>query len=231
MVNHSTAARTTPEAPWRAGWRAGRANLGPGLALWLIGLVLVVAYYQHAPSHAALERLAGLRERLGWFFPIITTAICGGLLPILYLRRDPSLRADYQLKNCAFLLLFWAYKGVEIEVWYRLMAHFVGTGIDLKTVAIKVLLDQIIYCPLYAVPLTVLSFAFNRAGLRSAPVWADLRAGGWYRRHILPTVIANAALWIPVVALVYTLPLSLQTLLFDLVLCFYILMVAHITRR
>ena len=106
-----------------------------------------------------------------------------------------------------------------------------GSATDGRTIAIKCFLDQLIYCPLFAVPLTVLGFAFNHAGLRWAPVLADIRAGGWYRRQVLPTLVANAAIWIPVVCLVYALPLSLQTLLFDLVLCFYILMVAHITRR
>ncbi|MEI7550820.1 MAG: hypothetical protein WCL24_00735 [Verrucomicrobiota bacterium] len=220
-----------PEAPWRAGLRAGRANLVPGLVLWLVGLGLVVAYYRHAPTHAALERLTGLRDRLGLLFPILGTMICGGLLPILYLRRDPAVRPDYPLKHCAFLLLFWAYKGVEIELWYRLLARVVGPGTDGRTVAIKVVLDQAVYCPLWAVPVTVFSFAFTHAGLRLAPLVADFRAGGWYRRQILPTLVANAAIWVPVVCLVYSLPLSLQTLLFDLVLCFYILLVAHITRR
>jgi hypothetical protein len=231
MSDVSPATPPVLEAPWRAGWRAGRANLVPGLVLWSVGLTLVVAYYYHAPTHAALERLTSLRDRLGLLFPILTTAICGGILPILYLRRDPAVRGDYQLKNCLFLVLFWAYKGVEIELWYRLLAHVVGPDTGVRTIAIKSLLDQAVYCPLYAVPVTVLSFAFNHAGLRLAPLVADFRAGGWYRRHILPTLVANAALWIPVVCLVYALPLSLQTLLFDLVLCFYILMVAHITRR
>jgi hypothetical protein len=220
-----------PEAPWRAGWRAGRANLIPGLVLWLVGFILVVAYYRHAPTHAVLERLTGLREHLGLLFPIIGTLVCGGILPLLYLRQDPALRADYQLKNCVFLMLFWAYKGVEVELWYRLLAHVVGSATDVRTIAIKCFLDQLVYCPLFAVPLTVLGFAFNHAGLRWAPVLADIRAGGWYRRQVLPTLIANIAIWIPVVCLVYALPLALQTLLFDLVLCFYILMVAHITRR
>lgn len=231
MSEQSSSSQPAPEAPWRAGLRAGRANLVPGLVLWLVGLALVIAYYHHAPTHAALEQLVSLHERVGLIFPIVATMICGGLLPILYLRRDPALRADYQFKNCVFLLLFWAYKGVEIEYWYRLLSHVVGSGHDVRTVAIKCFLDQAVYCPIFAVPVTVLGFAFNHAGLRFAPVIADLRAGGWYRRHVLPNLVANAAIWVPVVCLVYSLPLSLQALLFDLVLCFYILIIAHITRR
>jgi len=231
MPETSPAFPTALEAPWRAGWRAGRANLVPGVALWLIGSVLVFAYYYHAPTHAALERLTELHARMGLTFSLLATMICGGLLPILYLRRDPAVRADYQLRNCLFLLAFWGYKGVEIELWYRLLAHVVGSDNSVRTIAIKGALDQFLYSPFFAVPLTVLVFSFNHAGLRFAPVLADVRAGGWFRRQVLPTVVANAALWIPMVCLVYALPLPLQTLLFDLALCFCILLIAHIIRR
>ena len=231
MPETSPPSPPAPEAPWRAGWRAGRANLAPGLALWAVGAALVFAYYHHAPTHSALERLTDLHARMGLMFSFVGTMLCGGLLPVLYLRLDPAVRADYQLKNCLFLLGFWGYKGVEIELWYRVLAHFIGADNSVRTIAITGALDQFVYSPFFAVPLTVLVFSFNHAGLRFAPVIADLRAGGWYRRHVLPTVVANAALWIPMVCLVYALPLALQTLLFDLGLCYCILLVVHITRR
>jgi hypothetical protein len=211
--------------------RAARANFVPGLVLWSIGLALVIAYYFHPPTHAALERLVGLRAKIGLLFPILGTVLCGAILPVLYLRRDPAVRNDYRFKNIVFLCLFWAYKGIEIEFWYRFLAYVIGPGNDVRTVAIKGFIDQAIYCPFFAVPLTVIGLSFNHAGLRAAPLIADFRAGHWYRRHIFPTLLANAIIWVPVVCLVYSMPLSLQTVLFDLVLCFYILIVAHLTRR
>jgi hypothetical protein len=231
MAVAASPTEVVPEAPWKAGVRAMRANIAPGIALWCLGLAVVLAYYYFPPIHGLLDQLTGARERFGLLFPIITTAICGGLLPVLYLRQDPAVRVDYRFKNCIFLVSFWGYKGFEIELWYRLLAHVVGTDHSVRTVAIKCFLDQAIYSPFFAVPLTVLVFAFNHAGLRLAPVIRDLRAGNWYRRHVLPMVIANAVLWVPVVCLVYALPLALQTILFDLALCFCILLIAHITRR
>lgn len=208
-----------------------RANLVPGLVLWCVGFAVVVAYYRHAPTRAALEGLIGLRARIGVLFPVLATALCGGALPILVLRRNPDTRDDYRLKNCALLASFWAYKGFEVEMWYRVLARVVGADHGVRTVAIKCFLDQAVYSPFFAVPVTVFVFAFNHAGLRFAPVADDFRAGGWYRRRVLPSLIANAVLWVPMVCLVYALPLPLQTVLFDLALCFCILLVAHITRR
>ena len=219
------------EAPWRAGWRAGRANLVPGLVLWLVGLALVTAYYYHAPTHAALERLTALRARSGLLFPIVGTLICGGALPILYLRTDPAARADYQLKNCVFLLLFWAYKGVEVDLWQRALAHFVGNDTRVTTVALKVFLDQFVYCPIWAVFVTVIAYNWQSAGFRWAPLMADFRAGQWYQRQILPALVANLGLWVPLTVLIFALPLPLQLPLFDLALVFYTLLIAHITRR
>lgn len=203
----------------------------PGFVLWCVGFVLVMAYYFHAPTHIAIDRVIGLRTRVGLLFPILATALCGGILPLLYLRTDPLLREDYRLKNCIFLTAFWAYKGFEVDLWYRLLAHGVGAGHTAGTITIKCLLDQFVYCPIWAVPITVLAFAFNHAGLRIAPLLADFRAGGWYRRHVLPALLANLMIWVPVVCLVYALPVPLQTPLFDLVLCFFILIMAHVTRR
>lgn len=225
---------TTPvprESPWHAGIRAMRANLVPGIVLWILGLALVLAYYRHPPTHAALEGIIALRERYGPWVPVVLTFLCGGVLPLLYLRTDPDTRNDYRFANCVFLSLFWGYKGFEVDLLYRVLGHVVGTDHSLRTIALKCFLDQGVYCVLYAVPMTVAAYEFNHAGLRFGPLLADFRAGHWYRRRVLSSQIANAAIWVPVVCLVYSLPVSLQTVLFDLVLFFYILLVAHITRR
>ena len=46
------------------------------------------------------------------------------------------------------LTAFWGYKGLEVELWYRLLVHVVGTGHDATTIVIKSLLDQAVYCPI-----------------------------------------------------------------------------------
>ena len=60
---------------------------------------------------------------------------------------------------------------------------------------------------------------------------ADVRAGRWYQRHVLPVLIAMWFLWIPVTACVYSLPATLQMPLFNVVLCFWSLLFAYITAR
>jgi hypothetical protein len=219
------------EAPWRAGLRAARANLVPGLALQAVALALVLAYYWHPPTRAVFEQLMALRARTGLLFSIVATAICGGVLPFLYMRLQPATRAGYTWVSGLFFSVLWAYKGIEVEYWYRFLAWLVGNDAAVRTVAIKVFLDQFIYCPVWAVVVTVIAYAWQSAGFRWGPVAADFRAGHWYQRHILPATVANFGLWVPLTCLIYALPLPLQLPLFDLVLVFYTLLIAHITRR
>ena len=219
------------EAPWRAGLRAARANLVPGLILQAVALALVLAYYWYPPARSLFEQLMVLRSRTGLLFSIVATALCGGVLPFIYMRADPATRASYTWKSGLFFTLVWAYKGIEVDYWYRFLAWCVGNDTHVRTVAIKVFLDQFVYCPVWAVVTTVIAYAWQSAGFRWAPLRDDFRAGHWYQRHVLPAAVANFGLWVPLTCLIYALPLLLQLPLFDLVLVFYTLLIAHITRR
>ena len=226
----SVASSVQSEAPWSAGLRSARANLIPGLILQLFALTLVLAYYHHAPTRALCERLASFRTEQGLIYSFFATSFFGGLLPCLYLRLSPATRARFDLKQNLLLLCFWAYKGVEVDLWYRLLVRMVGSGTDAHTVVIKMLLDQFITCPLFFVPVTVIVYAWNDTHFNTAAVISDLRTSGWYRRRVLPMLISNLGVWVPTVCIIYSLPSALQIPLFNLVLCFFTLLIAHLTR-
>jgi hypothetical protein len=219
------------EPPWRAGFRSARANLIPGFVLQLLALTLVMAYYQHEPTRLALNRLASLKEEVGVGFAIISTGIFGGLLPLLYLRAQRSTRSHFGWLQGFAITAFWAYKGFEVDLFYRLLARFVGTENDLPTIAIKTVIDQFVYCPILAVPITVLVYDWVEVHFDTAAWLKDIRAAGWFRRKILPLLISNLWVWLPTACIIYSLPTSLQLPLQNLVLCFYTLMVAHLSRR
>jgi hypothetical protein len=222
---------TTREPPWKAGLRGARANLGPGLVLQIVALALVLAYYNHAPTHAEFERVMAFRASTGFAFGIVSPGLFGGVLPFLYLRMNPGTRAYHRWSEGVALTLFWSYKGLEIEVFYRLLARFVGTGHDVITIATKAAIDQLVYCPILAVPLTVLVYKWCATDFSAWAVLADLRTSGWYYRSVLPTMITNIAVWVPAVAIIYALPTALQLPLQNLVLLFFTLLLAHLNRR
>ena len=224
-------ATLAPEAPWRAGLRSARANLLPGLALQIAALALVTAYYQHAPTRAVLGRLTVWRNDVGVISAIISTGCFGGLLPVLYLRARAASRTHFTWMQGAVITVFWAYKGLEVELFYRLLARFVGEGHSIATIAIKVLLDQFVYCPVLAVPLTVLVYEWADLQFNRSALTADIQAGGWARRRILPVLISNLGVWLPGACIIYALPTPLQLPMQNLLLCFFTLLVAHQTRR
>ena len=220
-----------PEPPWRAGLRGARANLGPGLVLQIVALVFVLAYYHHAPTRAVFGQIMVFRARTGFAFGIVSTGLFGGLLPFFYLRSNPRSRSQYGWRQAVLLTGFWAYKGLEIEIWYRVLASVVGPGHDARTIVTKSFLDQFVYCPVFAVPLTVLVYKWNAMDFDLRAVVADFRMRGWYARSVLPTMIANLGVWVPAVAIIYALPTPLQLPLQNLVLVFFTLLLAHLNRR
>jgi hypothetical protein len=211
--------------------RGVRANLGPGLALQVAALALVLAYYHHPGTRAWLGRLAEFRAQTGVVFSIFSTGIVGGVIPLLYLRSRKVTRARYSWKQGAWVIAFWACKGAEIEVFYRFLAYFVGEGIGFTTIVAKMAIDQFVYCPAFAVPVTVLVYTWIDLGNDAAAVAADWKRPHWYWRRVLPVLIPNLAVWIPTVCIIYALPTPLQLPLQNVVLCFFTLLLAHVTQE
>jgi hypothetical protein len=218
--------------PWRAGLRSARAHLVPGLILQAIALALVVSYYYSPAANAALSHLTEFRRRTGFFFAIASTAAFGGLLPFLYMRLigDETGRPRYDWRQGLCLTAFWGYKGVEVDLFYRVLARAFGGGHDAATIVPKALIDQFIYCPVIAVPVMVAVYAWMDAHFEPAPVLTDLKAPRWYVRRVLPVLVSNFGVWAPMVVIIYSLPTPLQLPLQNLVLCFYTLLIAHQTR-
>ena len=224
-------ADTAFEAPWRAGLRSARANLAPGFALQVVALTLVLAFYWHEPTRAALSRLAAWRTQFGLLFPILSTGLFGGLLPVLFLRARPSTRDHYTAAQGLALVLFWSYKGFEVDLFYRSLAYFVGEGHDVATIATKTVIDQFAYSPIWAVPTTALFFEWVGFHFSFRAMWDDVRTAGWYRRKILPVLLSNLGVWLPAVCIIYALPTPLQLPLQNLVLCFFTLLIAVQIKR
>jgi hypothetical protein len=129
------------------------------------------------------------------------------------------------------LIAFWSYKGVEVDLWYRILARFVGEGHEVQTVLTKMFLDQFVYCPLWAVPTTVLIYQLCESHFDTQAVRDDVKRPRWYARRALPNLISNLGVWVPTVCIVYSLPTSLQLPLFNLVLCFFTLLLAHLAQH
>lgn len=219
------------EPPWRIGLRSARAVMPPGFVLLIFAAGVVLAYYHHAGTRAALDALAAFRVQGGYLFSGLAMMLCSGVLPFLYLRANPATAAAHPWPHLLFFMLFWAYKGVEVDGFYRVLAAWLGDSAHWTVVARKMVIDQFIYNPFVAGPIGLLLYAWKDAGFRWGPVLADVRAGRWYYRRMLPVMIAVWGLWLPGTCCIYALPLALQVPVNNLMNCFWVLLFAHLTAR
>jgi hypothetical protein len=205
--------------------------LVPGLVLQSLAVATALSYFYYGPMRNALDQLSLFRIQTGFVYSCVATAIFGGALPCLYLWLQPATRGRYRFAQSAALTLWWAYKGIEVDLFYRTLARVVGAEANLGTVATKVLIDQIVYSPIWAVTSATFFYQFVESNFDFRALWADLRAPRWYQRRALPNLVSNLGIWVPSVCVIYSLPSSLQIPLFNLVLCFYTLLLAHVAAQ
>lgn len=207
------------------GLSAARRNLWPGLALQGVALAVVLLYYVHAPTREVLSRIPEIKRHLGILFPLLATAVTGGLVPFMFLAARREIPAGRHASHLLFMLGFWAVNGLIIDVLYRAQAAVFGDQVDALTVVRKTLVDQFLFCPLWSAPFAAVAMRWKDGGFS----FGALRAGLTRRIFLLDTLavlLGIWAVWIPAVAIVYSLPLALQFPVFSVVLCFWSLLLA-----
>lgn len=209
-------------------FRAMRANLVPGLILQAFAVAIVIAYFTIPSAAELLDQLGRLKQRQGFYFSACSTAAFGGLIPFLILRASGKIPTHRAGRELLFYVSFWFCKGVEVDAFYRTQAWLFGDDATWTTILSKTVVDQFVYNPLWAAPTQTLFFLwkdrdFSWIGVRSA-----LAEQSAFRRTLL-VLFSTWAVWIPAVAIVYALPSPLQVPLFNLVLCFWCLLLSFLT--
>lgn len=221
----------TLSAAASAGLASARENALPGLVLWLFASLIVAGFYMLPPVTSALERLGALKASGGFAYSAVATAIFGGIIPFLWRRfryRSPSF--ENSLPAGAFMSLFWAWKGIEIDLLYRGQALLFGNGTSIDVLAPKVLVDQFLYNPLWAAGLQIIAYWMVEQRLRPSSL-VDGRLWRSMFWRIVTVMISTWAVWIPMVCIIYSMPPDLQVPLFNIALCFWSLMLASLTKE
>ena len=220
------------EAPWIAGLRAARANLLPGLILQALMVTLLLGYYFHPATTQWLDRLADLKLRWGFGYSALSAAIAGAIIPeimrVMVFQKGRAGREN--AANLLFTIPFWCGMGMLVDAFYRTQALVFGSEPTFPVVATKVIVDQFIYSPFIATPLTCWLYDWKLAGYRltGARDWLTM---AYARNVMLPVVFANWGVWIPVVAVLYSLPSALQIPLFGLALSLWVMLLTWMSER
>src|SRR5256714_6312714 len=218
--------------PLMIGWDAARANAKPALIIQAIMLALAIAFYTNANVAEALRRLADFKREQGLIFIIVASVLAGAVIPeiflVLFFQRGRLQKGN--LRNLAFTIPVWAFDGSLVDLLYRSEAHWLGDVATAPVVLGKILIDQFGYNIFFAAPFGVLTYEWKNNGISMCPV-RDLFTWSHYRDKIIPTLVATWAVWIPLMAIIYSLPLALQFPLFGLALSFWVLLLTYMTNR
>ena len=195
-------------------------------------LGMLIGYYASPSFAAVLQRLAELKQEYGLGFVLLASIVAGAIIPeiflILFFQRGRVSRTN--LRNLMFTIPVWGFDGSLVDLLYRAEAHWFGDVATVPVVAAKICVDQFGYNPFFAAPFGVLTYEWKNTGISMRPV-RDLFTWGHYREKILPTLVATWAVWIPLMAVIYSLPLVLQFPLFALALSFWVLLLTYMTNR
>ncbi len=209
---------------------AFKQNFLPGLILQCFALAILLVYFFVPQSQAAFAWFSQRKQDYGFFYSGVSTAICGGLVPVVYLWLSGRLAKASLLSALLFYCLFWAYKGMEVDAFYRLQNDWFGSAGNLQTVATKMAVDQFGYSTFWSAPSIALIYLWRELGYSFSGARQALT-----REFVLikiPTnIFSNWLVWIPAVSVVYAMPADLQIPLFNLVLCFWVLMLAVLNKR
>lgn len=228
MKTMSKTKHTRRSGLWAASVAGLKQNLLPGVVIQLLAASLLACYWYFPQLRSGLIWLEELKLWGGFFYAGVATAVFGGLVPWLYLIWSGRIAGSQRWPQLWFYLLFWMVKGMEVDGLYRLQDWWFGSGRDVQTIVVKVLVDQFVYNPLWAGPTGALFFRWKELGFDSRRLVGELDIS--FISFTVPTVLLSTWLiWIPAVAIIYCMPLPLQVPLFNIVLCFFVLLLAFVT--
>jgi hypothetical protein len=221
----TAAASTRREAPWMAGIRAARANVAPGLMVQAIMLAVLLGYYFYPPTRDLLNRLAELKQQWSYGYSAAAAIVAGAFIPeimrILVFQSGKPRRRNFA--NLLFTIPFWCGMGLAVDVLYRCQAAWFGSQVVFSVVLKKVLIDQFLYNPIFAAPVTAILYDWKNRGYPSVGFGGFFTAA-YYRDAVVPTLFATWGVWIPIVSILYSLPQLLQVPLFALALSLWVIL-------
>ena len=208
---------------------AFRRNLLPCLLLNTVAVLLVISYYRWPAAAGFWQAVGDFKLRWSFAFSFGSTVFAAVLLPTFLQWVMGTLPEGRRVFRVVSLALFWGFRGMEIDLFYQFQGWLFGHGHDAATLAKKVAMDQFIYSVLWAVPTFVIALRW----VDNQGSWQRTREGldrNFWTRTYPSILFTNWLVWIPAVALIYSLPAPLQFPLFSIVMCFFILVVTLLAR-
>ena len=195
----------------KPGVEAARKNVRPSLFIFGLAILVLVGYYRIPAVRDTAALWRPFRSQYGLWTTSLLTVFASMVVPFVA-RLVTRLGHGYRgWADFAFRLVFFALIGPIVDLWYSVLAGWLGTGTDVVTVAAKVFTDQLVLSPLVTIPYSTVAFwwrdcNFSFLEMRKSevgffPRYASLLVGCW-------------VFWFPMLITVFLMPSDLQFCMF-----------------
>ena len=223
----------------RETWRTlGKSMLGglkmnaiPGICLLVLEAVIIICFYFCEPCSPVYTWISDFKQKWGYLYSAAATSIFGGLFPwfIGLLTKEVPRKPGLAFATLCLFLVQWAAIGCVVDTLYKVQGMLFGDIVDVKTVAIKVVVDQFLYNPLLGVWLAFWPFHWRNHAF-SCRSCASVLSPSFVFITVMTQLFTTWIIWIPSVSVVYCLSPALQVPVFNIILCFSNLIMLFVVR-
>jgi len=207
-----------------------RANFIPMVVLWAMACLVAAAYYWLPGSELVFGPIFDWQTANGKLAAFLNRAIFCGLLPGAFVCLVPSLRPPRVVLVVLAQLVWNGIAGIGCDFMYNLHALWFGTGTDIQTLLLKTLMSQFVWTTLLFAPSGALVYFWIGCDFsigRMKAQWPKSFVGDM----ILPMLLSNWTIWIPVQLIVHLFPTPLQIQLSGFAGAFWCLVLLELGRR
>jgi len=217
--------------PLIIGWESAKANVVPTFVLWSFAAGLVLAYYWISGVAEFLAPVRSWQDSFGWKAVVVSRIFFNGIIPGIFLVSVKAIRPHHPLATIFALTAFGCVFGIVGDAFFRLQCDWFGSTISFLTLTYKTSVDQFVFTVLVIAPANALFFFWLGRDFSFRRVTRDWPGRLWMEELLLPNLIANWFVFIPVAFATYVFPVDLQIHVNGLTSAFWMLMCLQIGKR
>ena len=214
----------------RVGWASVKACWLPMVVLWFLSVATVVSYYGCPGFAAMLEPLRRWQVESGCLASFLSRFFFCGVLPGVFLVTVKSIRPKYACWSALAQGLWGGFGGIVYDFIYRGQSWLFGDGTDGQTLLVKMLVDQFVITVVYAAPVNACIYFWFSRDFSFRRFKAEFPRP-FLTRALLPNLVTNWCVWIPVVTVIYAFPQQLQLQVSGFACAFWTLTCLQISSR
>ena len=210
---------------------AVKANVKPGIALWIILVIFMSCYWKIPAFKASLGSLGELKAEIGYLFSFTVYFVFAGILPeilkIIMLQNCRPVKKN--LTEMVYTGLIFGIVGVVVDIFYKIQGSIFGSGKSISVLTCKTLVDQFIFSPIINTNI-ILAYLWREHKFNYHATRKSLCVSKMINKMI-PIMLANWSVWIPGVIVIYAMPSDLQIPIASFILCFWVLIITFMSRE